>query len=197
VRRFAALLVLVGCGRAPSSSDAAAGNTTLAHATDAGPEAEAALEVPTVSYTRTSFDGLGVSVDVPSILTERRGAVSDTTFSSSTAKMTLFATGTCRWKMNHFCRPLDPSEKGFARKSTESSCFETGTKGERIVWRRRRIEDGVLYFLELEYPATERIAFDPIVEHVSRSWVVPTKEVGGHYCSPGEIIAAEAAQAVP
>jgi len=85
------------------------------------------------------------------------------------------------------------AKKAFARKATETSCFETGTNGDRIVWRRQRIEDGVLYFLQLEYPAAEKVAFDPVIEHVSRSWVVPKHEVGGHYCSPAEIMSAQAA----
>ena len=136
---------------------------------------------PAVTYVPTTLE-IGVHVDVPSFMTHHAGGSEAAQLSGGGAKMTLIAEGECARSMKGFCRPVNSAEKAFARSMTESTCLETGVVGDRIVWRRRRIADGVEYEIGLEYPASEKVKFDPIVEHISKSWTVPAKTQDGYRC---------------
>jgi len=176
----AVLIACVGCSeRAPEAPATSA--ATPASQPPRPLVTTSASAIETAPGYRSYTNSWNMTADIPpgfgftsrpndTLLTNGRGA-----------KISFTAGPLCNRTLSEMC---SGNEKGWTRKVTATTCFETGPVGDKLSWSRSRlVGEQMVYSVTIVYPVAERVRFDEIIERVSRSWTVPT-EAGGFLCGP-------------
>ncbi|WP_394841805.1 hypothetical protein LZC95_32605 [Pendulispora brunnea] len=77
---------------------------------------------------------------------------------------------------------FEPIDKGWCVKGRgvtvykryDTWCWQSGRDKDRIFWRKEKMgEDGNLYIVQIDYPATRKREMDPVVTRINATWHQP------------------------